>query len=158
MPDMLVRLYALPPVDNAMAKMAQEGVAIRRPQPHERTVVRAFVEKHFSVGWADEAMVAFAHEPITAYIAAVDKRIVGFGAYECTRRGFFGPTGVATDWRGKGIGLALLLQCLHGMWDMGYAYGIIGGAGPVDFYTKAVGAKLIPDSVPGIYCPVVTET
>lgn len=158
MPDMLVRLYALPLADSAIEKVAQQGVVIRRPQPHERTILRAFVEKHFSAGWADEVMVAFAHQPISAYVAASDKRIIGFGVYECTRRGFFGPTGVAADWRGKGIGLALLLQCLYGMWGMGYAYGIIGGAGPVEFYSKAVGAQVIPDSVPGIYCPVVTET
>jgi hypothetical protein len=37
------------------------------------------------------------------------------------------------------------------MRNAGYAYGIIGGAGPVDFYTKSVGATVIPNSVPGIY-------
>jgi hypothetical protein len=34
---------------------------------------------------------------------------------------------------------------------MGYAYGIIGGAGPTQFYERAVGATLIVESVPGIY-------
>ena len=34
---------------------------------------------------------------------------------------------------------------------MGYAYAIIGGAGPVEFYQRECGAKLIPDSVPGVY-------
>jgi hypothetical protein len=34
---------------------------------------------------------------------------------------------------------------------MGYAYAIIGGAGPVDFYQKTVGAIEIEGSVPGIY-------
>ena len=34
---------------------------------------------------------------------------------------------------------------------MGYAYGIIGGAGPTEFYERAVSATLIPESVPGIY-------
>jgi len=34
---------------------------------------------------------------------------------------------------------------------MGYAYGIIGGAGPTEFYERAVGATVILDSVPGIY-------
>ena len=31
------------------------------------------------------------------------------------------------------------------------AYGVIGGAGPTDFYARTVGATVIPDSVPGIY-------
>ena len=34
---------------------------------------------------------------------------------------------------------------------MGYVYGIIGAAGPVDFFQKTVGAIVIPDSDPGIY-------
>lgn len=34
---------------------------------------------------------------------------------------------------------------------MGYVYGIIGGAGPLDFYTKHCGATGIPGSEPGIY-------
>jgi hypothetical protein len=35
--------------------------------------------------------------------------------------------------------------------EMGYVYGIIGRAGPIGFYEKAVGATVIPDSEPGIY-------
>jgi hypothetical protein len=33
----------------------------------------------------------------------------------------------------------------------GYGYAIIGAAGPVDFYAKAVNAVAIPDSWPGVY-------
>jgi GNAT superfamily N-acetyltransferase len=103
------------------------------------------------VSWADETSVGFAHQPVTIYIATIEGRIVGFAAYECTRRGFFGPTGVADDARGRGIGKALLLAGLHAMRELGYVYAIIGGVGPVDFYQKTVGAILIPDSEPGIY-------
>jgi hypothetical protein len=35
--------------------------------------------------------------------------------------------------------------------ELGYAYGIIGGAGPTEFYERTVGATIIPESVPGIY-------
>jgi hypothetical protein len=34
---------------------------------------------------------------------------------------------------------------------MGYVYGIIGRAGPIEFYEQAVGSVVIPDSDPGIY-------
>jgi len=37
------------------------------------------------------------------------------------------------------------------MREAGFVYAIIGGVGPVEFYEKCVGAKLIPDSTPGIY-------
>jgi hypothetical protein len=35
--------------------------------------------------------------------------------------------------------------------ELGYAYGIIGGVGPSEFYARNVGAIVIPDSAPGIY-------
>lgn len=110
-----------------------------------------FVEREFSVAWADEISVGFANKPISVYIAVAEKEIVGFAAYECTRRDFFGPTGVIEKMQGRGIGKTLLLVCLWGLREMGYVYGIIGGAGPVEFYEKAVGAIAIPDSEPGIY-------
>ena len=77
--------------------------------------------------------------------------MIGFAGYECTRKSFFGPTGVAETEQGRGIGKALLITSLWGLRELGYVYGIIGGAGPTDFYEKTVGAIVIPDSTPGIY-------
>jgi hypothetical protein len=151
MPDMLVQLLKLPPVEPLLQDLRAQGVVIRRAQPFEMTAIRAFIEKHFSVGWADEVTPCYSRQPITLYIAVREGRVIGFGAYEATMRGFFGPTGVMEVERGKDIGKALLLACLWGMRNMGYAYGIIGGVGPADFYTKCCGATLIPDSKPGIY-------
>lgn len=151
MPDMLVQLLKLPLLEPALAEMESARIVIRRAQPFEITQVRSFVEKNFSLSWADEISVGFVCKPVSVYIAIVEKEIVGFAAYECTRRGFFGPTGVVETMRGRGIGKALLLACLWGLRELGYVYGIIGGVGPVEFYEKAVGAILIPDSDPGIY-------
>ena len=151
MPDMLVNLLNLPPLDPLVDEQKEAGVNIRRAQPFEMTSVREFVESNFSISWADEISIGFAHQPVTVYIATRDSRVIGFAAYECTRRSFFGPTGVAEDDRGHGIGKALLISALWGLRELGYVYGIIGRAGPVDFYQEAVGAILIPDSEPGIY-------
>lgn len=63
---------------------------------------------------------------------------------------FFGPTRVLDEEQGGGIGRALLLRSLAAMRAEGYAYAVIGGVGPQEFYKKCVGAMLIPDSVPGI--------
>ena len=151
MPDLLVNLLKLPPLDPLVEEQREAGVNIRRPQPFEITSVRQFVESNFSLTWADEISTGFAHQPVTVYIATRESRVVGFAAYECTRRSFFGPTGVAENDRGHGIGKALLVAALWGLRELGYVYGIIGRAGPVDFYQEAVGAILIPDSEPGIY-------
>jgi predicted N-acetyltransferase YhbS len=151
MPDMLVNLLKLPPLQAELDRMRAAGVIVRRARPYEITPVREFAEKHFSIRWADEITVGFANKPTSVYIAIRDGEVIGFGAYECTRRAFFGPTGVLESERGKGIGQALLIACLHGLAEMGYAYGIIGGAGPSEFYARAVGATEIPDSTPGVY-------
>ncbi len=151
MPDMLVNLLKLPPLEPLMIEMERASVVIRRAQPFEMTPLRSFVKNNFSLTWADEISVGFSHKPVSVYIAVSDGVIVGFGAYECTRRAFFGPTGVAEAWQGRGIGKALLLACLWGLQEAGYVYGIIGRAGPINFYQKAVNALVIPDSDPGIY-------
>jgi len=149
MPDLLVNLLKLPPLE------AAQGFILRRAQPFELSPVRRFVAENFSPSWADEISVGFARQPVSVYIATIDRagdrELAGFAAYECTRRGFFGPTGVLQSARGKGIGNALLLACLWSLREMGYVYAIIGAAGPVRFYQKTVGAIIIPDSEPGIY-------
>ncbi|MFW5867617.1 MAG: GNAT family N-acetyltransferase [Armatimonadota bacterium] len=151
MSDMLVRLYDLPEVNAKLEALAERGITIRRAQPWEISPLRRFIEDHFSEGWADEASVGFANTPVSVFIAQDGARIVGFAAYECTRRGFFGPMGVDEAFRKRGIGAALTLACLRAMWRMGYGYAIIGAAGPKDFYAKCCGATLIEDSEPGIY-------
>jgi predicted N-acetyltransferase YhbS len=151
MPDLLVNLLKLPSLETLLSNLESSGIIVRRAQPFEITRVRSLVEKNFSIAWADEISVGFASKPVSLFVAIAGKEVVGFAAYECTRRGFFGPTGVIKDMRGRGIGKALLFASLWGLRELGYVYGIIGGAGPVEFYEKAVGAIVIPDSEPGIY-------
>ncbi len=155
MPDLLVPLYKLPPREMGAASVREAGVILRRANPFEQTPVGDFIRTHFSLGWAEETAVTFARQPITNFLAIEDKKIVGFAAYESTRKAFFGPTGVATAHRGRGIGKALLIESLWGLHDLGYAYGIIGAAGPVEFYQKAVGAIVIPESWPGVYADLL---
>ena len=151
MPDLLVPLYSLPPREEGAASVAADGIVLRRSNSFELTRVRAFVEAHFSISWADETAITLSRQPVTSFLALSGKTIVGFAAYEATRKAFFGPTGVDPAFRGRGIGKALLIESLWGLHDLGYAYAIIGAAGPVEFYQKTVGAILIPNSVPGIY-------
>ena len=151
MSDLLVRLYDLPPRSQGEEALTAKGIIIRRARTFELSPVRRFIDTHFTESWADEAAATFARQPITCFIATENQRIVGFGACDATTRGYFGPTGVAEEHRGRGIGKALLIACLWALADLGYAYAIIGAAGPVEFYAKTVGAIVIPDSVPGFY-------
>jgi predicted N-acetyltransferase YhbS len=124
---------------------------VRRAQPFEISAVRRFVAENFSPNWADEISIGFARQPISVFVATLDRELIGFAAYECTRRGFFGPMGVVDSAKDKGVGKALLLAALAALREMGYVYAIIGAAGPVRFYQKTAGAIVIPDSEPGLY-------
>ena len=148
---MLVRLYDLPDASLYYRRAEEAGVAVRRADPWDHARYRRFVEGTFGELWAVEADLAYRQSPITAFVAEREGSIVGFAAYECTRRGYFGPTGVQPDERGRGIGGALLFRSLESMREMGYAYAIIGGVGPQDYYKKVCGAFVIPGSEVGVY-------
>jgi GNAT superfamily N-acetyltransferase len=149
--DLLVRLYELPDLAPAVREMAQLGVRIRRPETWERAILRDWVRTTFGGGWADEADCAFRAQPASCFVAIERDGLIGFACHDTTRPNYFGPTGVSESARGRGVGRALLLACLHAMRERGYAYAIIGGAGPVDYYERAVGATVIERSAPGIY-------
>jgi hypothetical protein len=151
MPDMLARLYDLPDSAPYHQRAAAGGFTIRRADPWDRNRLRSFVKEQFGPLWAVEAERAFIHAPITAYLATKGGEIAGFAVYECTRRGYFGPTGVREDLRDNGLGAALLFRCLESMLEMGYAYAVIGGVGPAAFYEKVCGAIVIPGSEVGVY-------
>jgi ribosomal protein S18 acetylase RimI-like enzyme len=157
MPDMLVKLYCLPRWDDLRARLAEQGVDIRRAIPPEKHHVVKWVRETFGAGWASETEVAFTNHPSSCFVAVADKRIIGFACHDATCKNFFGPTGVAESERGRGIGKALLLACLDAMAANGYGYAIIGAAGPVDFYSKTVSATPIDDSWPGIYRGMIWE-
>jgi hypothetical protein len=148
---MLVNLLKLPPLEPLLAEMREAGVHVRRAQPWEVSPVRLFIVENFEPGWADEISVGYANKPVSLYLAVREQRVIGFAAYECTRRAFFGPMGFTVSERGHRVGRALLVAAMWGLREIGYVYGIIGGAGPTAFYEQAVGAIPIPDSDPSIY-------
>jgi GNAT superfamily N-acetyltransferase len=157
MPDMLVKLYNLLSLEPELAAQEAKGIVIRRALPAEKGFVATWVSSQFNAHWHSECEVAFGYLPPTCWIATEAQQIVGFACYDTTAKGFFGPTGVNESMRGRGVGKALLLVCLHAMRWNGYGYAIIGGAGPVDFYRKAVNATVIEDSEPGLYKDMLRE-
>ncbi|MEQ1774800.1 MAG: GNAT family N-acetyltransferase [Burkholderiales bacterium] len=150
MPDMLVKLYDLPPLMPTLVAAAYHGCVIRRALSADQPPTVAWVRAGFP-SWVVEVETAFSQLPVTCFIAMREQAILGFACYDATCPNFFGPTAVAEDQRGLGIGRALLLAALHAQREQGYAYSIIGGVGPADYYAKVVGAVAIEGSSPGIY-------
>ena len=151
MPDMLVKLYDLPEVASLVKRLAEQAIVIRRAMPYEKGPIVDWVRCSFGDGWASECDVAFGNHPVSCFVATETGDIIGFACHDSTCRNFFGPIGVTEKKRGFGIGKALFLSCLHAMAAHGYAYAIIGGAGPTTFYVDAVGAVPIEGSSPGVY-------
>jgi len=152
MKDMLVRLIGLPDCSETENNLGQkESIVFRRVIAPEKHLVASWVKEHFGDYWQSEVEVAFSRQPVACWIAQRGSDILGFACYESSGRNFFGPTGTLETERGKGIGRVLLIKALQSMRDMGYAYAIIGGVGPTEFYQKAVEAKLIDGSETSIY-------
>jgi GNAT superfamily N-acetyltransferase len=110
---------------------------VRRVMPDAR--VLDFIAQHFGASWRFET----ARAP-GLIVAERDGAIAGFAAFEANNRGLgtFGPTGVAKQFRGQGIGRSLLLASLAALRDEGYSQAIIPWTGAIDFYRRACGATI----------------
>lgn len=150
MQDMLVRLYDLPSLEDALESAVEQGVTIRPALAIEKPRVVEWTRSHFPV-WVAEVEAAFCRSPVACFLALRGRGVLGFACYDATCRNFFGPTGVLEPERGRGLGRALLLAVLYAQRGQGYAYSIIGGVGPAEFYERAVGAVPIEGSTPGVY-------
>lgn len=148
---MIVNLYELEDSSALYQKLDDQGITLRRANAYERHIVADWVGEHFSPKWVSEVKVAFSRQPVACFIATRDKKILGFACVETTAKGFYGPTGVSEQARGTGIGKALLFRAMEALKESGYVYGVIGGVGPKEFYAKAIGATIIPNSDPGVY-------
>ena len=147
--DMLVKLYEVHDDFELYARLREKGITLKRAMAPDLTKVQDFVRENFSEGWVNECTVGLIKNH--CWIAVKEQKVVGFACYDTTMPDYFGPTGVLEELRGLGIGKALLLRSLMSLKEMGYAYAIIGWAGPVKFYEKAVGATVIEGSIPKSY-------
>lgn len=153
MPDMLVKLFHLTPPVALESALLDEGILIKRALAPDRRRIEEFSRTCTDEDYSAEVGVALTKTPATCYIATKDKEPVGFACFETTAKNFFGPMAVRKEYRGRGIGKALLLRSLLSMQEMGYAYAIIGWPtkSAVPFYEKCVGAVMIDEASHGLY-------
>lgn len=115
---------------------------VRRPDAREAAAVLDFVGREFGKIWRFEAARAFATAIPQIFISEDEGRITGFAAHDVTNRGlgFFGPTGVLSSHRGRGLGSALLHASLADLGRLGYSRAVIPWTDALEFYRKSCGA------------------
>jgi len=104
-----------------------------------REAILDFIDRTFGPIWRFEAS-----HGATLFSVEHEGKIAGFSTHDANNRGlgFFGPTGVASDLRGRGLGRQLLLASLADLHQHGYRKAIIPWTESIDFYRKACGARL----------------
>lgn len=104
----------------------------------DRDRVLNFIEREFGRIWRFEAAKA-----PTIFIEEHEGEIAGFAAHDANNHGlgFFGPTGVKTSLRGRGIGGRLVRASLADLRRLGYRKAVIPWTDALDFYAKCCGAK-----------------
>jgi len=117
-------------------------VGVVRSSPERRDEILAFIERHFGRMWRFEAGHAFERELPPLFVTEEGGAITGFAAYDVNNRGlgFFGPTGVALPFRGRGLGKRLLLASLADLRRMGFARVVIPWTDALEFYAKSCAA------------------
>ena len=132
MPDMLVHLPDLPPPPS------DGKIVFRRANIWDTNSLCLWVSQGFGMSWADCVEAALKSRPVTCFIAVepseadfFKQKILAFACYDVAGKGVFGPMGVKTSDRKRGLGAGVLIKTLHAMKDEGYVYGIIGQVGQI---------------------------
>jgi GNAT superfamily N-acetyltransferase/N-acetylglutamate synthase-like GNAT family acetyltransferase len=138
-------------IDSNMPRPLAEksGYHLERVQEKDYEALFKFVKKEFGMGvWPQETKMSFENNPPTSFVVKESSNgsIVGWATHSAHFPGSFGPTGVLSKLRGKGLGSELLKWC---MWDikengLNASYILWVVRDTVKFYSKSIGAYISP--------------
>jgi GNAT superfamily N-acetyltransferase len=115
-----------------------------RATAERRDEILAFIEHEFGRIWRFEVLPAFDRAVPTLFLTEEHSEITGFAAHDVNNRGlgFFGPTGVASALRGRGLGKRLLHASLADLRARGHSRVVIPWTDAIDFYEKSCNATV----------------
>ncbi|MGV9171529.1 MAG: GNAT family N-acetyltransferase [Promethearchaeia archaeon] len=124
------------------------GITISRAEPDEedKIVPIKFMPKHYQLSfWPQEIRLSFRNDPITTIVAKNEQgEIIGWASHSIHFPKSFGPTGVAKEARGQGLGTLLLDWCLWDIKRQGFEEAkimwVVGDT--IYFYLKSRGAHI----------------
>jgi len=130
-------------VPKRIASISISPFTIRRAKHEDRETVFKWIKTEFSVFWAYEADASFKHVNPKMWIAEENGKIIGFSVYGTLEPHWFGPIGVSTEARSKGIGSTLLFNSLKSMKEEGQRYAVVPWTSHLFFYTQVPGITRI---------------
>ncbi|WP_346537928.1 GNAT family N-acetyltransferase [Micromonospora sp. DPT] len=133
---------ALRTTEPAEARLAGQGVSVRRAEPADLPALAAFARSTFGGAWDGELAGSVARADAGCHLAERAGEILGFAAWGSSRPSWFGPMGTAPAAEGSGIGGVLLRRCLRDQHEAGISAAQIGWVGPVPFYSGSAGARI----------------
>lgn len=134
---------AWPDLDDEVAKLADDGLEIRRATPQDRDALVTLLQQEWK-GWIPEVTSALDNQPSGVHICLKAGEVLAFSGFQGNNKSlpFFGPMGTSPRLRGRGVGGILLRLCLRDLARQGWNYAIIPWVGPVAFYNRYCGAWL----------------
>ncbi|MEV1142918.1 GNAT family N-acetyltransferase [Micromonospora sp. NPDC049799] len=133
---------ALRPTETAEARLAGQGVSVRRAEPADLPALTAFARSTFGGSWDEELAGSLGRDRAGCHLAEREGELLGFAAWGSSRPSWFGPMGTAPAAEGSGIGGVLLRRCLADQRAAGIDTAQIGWVGPVPFYSGSAGARI----------------
>lgn len=131
----LLRFY----VPTRIRRTDTDSIVIRRAEHDDEEKVLEWIKSEFSVFWAWETAASFKYEKPKVWIAEKGDKVIGFSVYGALEPNWFGPIGVSSEVRSKGIGSVLLFNCLRSMREEGQRYAVIPWTSHLFFYTQVPG-------------------
>ena len=136
--DMIVQLAAVKKKEDLSYKNS-----IRRAVYADMPELKRFIQAEFGDRWIKRIDHLQTRGQLPVFLAEEGGEIIGFACFDMEKKGMFGPMGTSRRKRLSSAGKELLHRSLLDMAERGYAYAVIEQAGPIEFYEKTVGAKLI---------------
>jgi GNAT superfamily N-acetyltransferase len=148
--NMLVDLARSDFLDDVRSSTALARIALEKLHGVSEAE-RIFIDTTFGGSWASEAGAGW------NWFARRDGAPVGFCSFEQRAHrwwwltkwldrsevGIFGPMGVHVSARGIGLGRVLARRALRSLRSLGFAYAIIPAVGPIEFYERCCGARVV---------------
>jgi GNAT superfamily N-acetyltransferase len=126
--------------------LQKEGISFSFAGSSDQEEVLNWIEKYFGVFWKNESEFALTRSEPSVFIAREKTGdLLGFATINGVAPGRFGPMGVRTDQRKRGIGAVLLLEAFQALKDQDFQKATVHWTDHLYFYAQIPGLNGVRD-------------